>query len=507
MSRLTAYLLALLLGALPFSAPGVFRGPAENGPALRALLVACDHFVSQPDTAPAAEHNVAILREALEKDIRGYAHLETRADAAATPAALEQAVSEAFAGAREGDVSLLYLSTHGVFDEGRSSASAALLLSDGREETPLHPARLQAMLDRVPGIKVLILDACNSGAFIGKGLSGGADRVYFTGPGYRVLCSAGGSEASWYFQDARDAAASGASYFATVLADGLGAGGDYAADANRDGCVTLGEMYDFLLENYAASTPQVYPQSDGDFPLLRYDPGAEREITKAVTGLSFGDTLLTAGQSAVTFSFTVRRPVELYYQLVYHEDGVWQFGQAQHFQDGETEDGLTLPGRKERTLQLDTGAEDAFGYVMIQLLTREAGQIVFQGARLLCVQPETEEIDLRAAVDPAFVPAMGQELCILAQHDVPCALSVNILDAGGRVVRRLAYDAPSRPQQLRPNASSFYWDGRDSRGNMAPAGVYTVQLRVRLGEKVFLRESAPVELLVPEGERRKENEP
>ena len=62
MSRLTAYLLALLLGALPFSAPGVFRGPAENGPALRALLVACDHFVSQPDTAPAAEHNVAILR-------------------------------------------------------------------------------------------------------------------------------------------------------------------------------------------------------------------------------------------------------------------------------------------------------------------------------------------------------------------------------------------------------------------------------------------------------------
>jgi hypothetical protein len=58
-------------------------------------------------------------------------------------------------------------------------------------------------------------------------------------------------------------------------------------------------------------------------------------VTQAITDLTFEDTLLTAGQSEVTFSFTVQRQVELYYQIVYHRDGGWQFDQAQHYLDGE----------------------------------------------------------------------------------------------------------------------------------------------------------------------------
>lgn len=500
MRAIAVYLLSLVLGFLPLSSFQTSTPSGEEKAVLRALLVGCDFFADQEDTWPAAAHNLGLVQQALEGDGRGYGLIRAVTDEIASPEQLEEAVRDTFQGAGKEDISLLYLSTHGVFDDGMSTATAALILSDGETDRLLYAPALEKMLDQVPGTKVLILDACNSGAFIGKGLSGGADRVCFSGPQYRVLCSAGGSEASWYFQQSGAAAASGASYFATVLADGLGAGGDYAADVNRDGRITLREIYDYLLENYAASTPQVYPQNDGEFALLTYDPQAPREIAKAVTGLTIQDTLLTAGQSRVTFSFTVRRPVELYYQVVYHENGVWQFAQAQHFLDGEGEEGLAAPGRKERTLLLDTGQEDASGYVMIQLLTREEGRVVFQGARLLCVQPAAGDVDLRVATDPAFLPGIGQELCILAQHDVPCALSVNILDASGKVIRRLAYETPSRPQQLTPNASSFYWDGRDSRGQPAPAGLYTVQLRVRLGDQVFLRESAPVELISLEDE-------
>ena len=484
-------LLAAWLCALPLKPAwkGFFPGPPPDRAVYRALLVGCEHFLTQEGTGTAAEHNVQIVGDALLKDGR-YALIRSRS--VSSPEQLDESIAEAFQGAKEGDTSLLYISTHGLFEEGEASnASAALILSDGREETKLYAAQLEEMLDRVPGHKILILDACNSGAFIGKGLSGGADRVCFIGPHYHVLCSAGGSEASWYFQGAEAASSAGASYFATVLADGLGPG----ADVNQDAVVTMDEIYAYLLENYAASTPQMYPQHDGAFPFFAYGEAEAPAVPKAVTGLTFEDTLLTAGQSRIAFSFTVQREVELYYQVIYHENGAWQFDQAQHFLDSEGEGGTVLPGRKARTLALNTGLEDAYGYVMIQLITLEEGRPVFQGARLLCVQPAEGEVQLRVAVDPAFLPDIGQELCILAQHDVPCALSVRILNQQGRVMRRLAYETPSRPQQLTPNASSFYWDGLTQTGEAAPAGLYTVQVQTCLGGRVFLSESAPVELI------------
>ena len=500
MRRITAYFLAVLLGLLlPF--PGRVeeeRSGPENHSTLRALLIGCDHFLTQPDTYPAASHNLEILSNVLLKDSRRYALIRSCADTIASAEELHAAVTEAFGDAQEEDTSLIYISTHGVFDQAGSNAGAALLLSDGTREELLYAPLLEDILDIIPGRKILILDACNSGAFIGKGLSGGADRVFFSGPRYKVLCSAGGSEASWYFQGAQDASSTGASYFATVLFNGLGGTGDYAADVNDDGQITLEETYAYLTENYAASTPQVYPQNDGRFVLYAYDAAEETTTQKAITDITFEDTLLTAGESSVSFSFTVRRPVELYYQIIYHENGAWQFAQAQQFLDGEQPDGTVLPGRKARTLDVNTGKADAYGYAIIQLITFEEGQPVLQGARLLCVQPAAGPVALQVATDPAFLPGLGQELCILAQHDVPCGITVNILDADGNLVRRLAYEAPSRPQQLSPNASSFYWDGRRSDGSPCQAGMYTVQLRVRLGGQTYLCESGPVELL--EGE-------
>ena len=465
----------------------------EEAPKLRALLIGCDHFLTQEDPWPAAEHNIRLLSDTLISDRRRYALIRSSSSAIASVEAFEEAVLNTFRSARENDISLLYISTHGVYSKEEGTAGSGLILSDGAEETLLTAPQLQRVLDQIPGTKMVILDACNSGAVIGKGLSG-ADTVFLSGPAYKVLCSAGGSEASWYYQSGSNAEAAGASYFASVLSSGLGAQGSFAADQNDDGEITLREAYAYLLDNYAASTTQAYPQNDGDFVLFSYDPYAPRRVNQAVTDLSFDDTLLTAGKTEVSFAFTVQRQVELYYQIVYHRDGAWQFDQAHHFLDGEQADGTVLPGRKTRTLSLET-ADDASGYAILQLITLEDGAPVFQGARLLCVQPASGEAMISVSAPSSFMPDAWQELPILVRHDVPCGLTVNILNAEGRTVRRLAYETPSRPQHLSPAGSVFYWDGLQTDGSPAPAGQYTVQVKVRLGGGVFTAVSEEITLL------------
>ena len=495
---LTALLLVLCCS--PARSAEYGSSPEEEPPKLRALLIGCDHFLTQEDTWPAAEHNIRLLSDTLINDQRRYALIRSYSSAIASVDAFEEAVLSTFRSARDQDISLLYISTHGVYSETGGTAESGLILSDGQEEALLTAPELERVLAQLPGVKMVILDACNSGAVIGKGLSAGGDKTFLSGPAFKVLCSAGGSEASWYFHTGSSAEAAGASYFASVLSSGLGMQGDYAADQNDDGDITLWEAYAYLLDNYAASTTQAYPQNDGNFVLFSYDPATPRRVTKAVTGLSFDETLLTAGDTEVSFSFTVQKQAELYYQIIYHRDGAWQFDQAQHFLDGEQADGTVLPGRKTRVLSLET-ASDASGYAIVQLITLEDGVPVFQGARLLCVQPASGETAVSVYTAPAFCPDAWEELPILVRHDVPCGLTVNILNEDGRTVRRLAYETPSRPQQLSPAGSTFYWDGRQTDGSPAPAGTYSVQAKIRLDGKVFSAVSEEITLLSLENER------
>ena len=71
---------------------------------------------------------------------------------------------------------------------------------------------------------------------------------------------------------------------------------------------------------------------------------------------------------------------------------------------------------------------------------------------------------------------------------------MSILDADGKTVRRLSYALPSRPQQLSPAASTFYWDGKTASGEWAPPGRYTVLVKARLGEIEYAGESRPFEV-------------
>ena len=155
-----------------------------------------------------------------------------------------------------------------------SGQEPMLLLSDGQTENGVTPAQLEAAFDGIDGTKVLILDACNSGAFIGKGLPSLPEEVHFLGDDFKVLTSSGALEESWYWsvddQNEAGTAGQGSFYFTQALVQSLSAAYGYPADQNRDGCVVLSELYEYLVLNHAASTPQVYPQSD-DFVVFRYD--------------------------------------------------------------------------------------------------------------------------------------------------------------------------------------------------------------------------------------------
>ncbi|MBR6525795.1 MAG: caspase family protein [Clostridia bacterium] len=482
MRKIFLFVLCMLLALPPFFA---FSEEEENPVRLRALLIGCDYFVSQDSTAPAAGSNVTLIAQALLRDTREYRRIVTEKDSLASPEELRSAIDHAYGGADENDVSLFYISTHGVYPKGQPLSEAALLLSDGEREHPLTAGELAELLSGVQGKKILILDACNSGAFIGKGLSLRAPENPFAGDDYFVLCSAGGSEESWYWKSQDDGDPSlqyGASYFATVLSKAFSPRS--ASDMNADGVVTLEEMYAYLYTNYAASTPQMYPQNSA-FPLFTYDVRS-RADHQVVSGLSFDQDVLLPGQNAMTFSYTLHEEARVYYQLIYYHQGKWDFEHAQMISESALEGGSALPGRKMRTLSLETEQLDTAGYVMLLLITREDDRMEMQASHLVCVQPAEGEIALSAYAGSAFYPDCGEEINIVVRHDLPCSLSVSIEDAQGNAVQRIAYSQPTRPQSF--PGTAFSWDGYTQDGTVAPEGEYTVRVETRTGgirQKVY----------------------
>lgn len=496
MRKAAGWLIVLLL-CTAFSAAAL----GEENTTLRALIVSADHFITQTDTGTAARTNAQAVKNALSADARGYQIIRTESDTLTSMDDLRQAVMETFGDADEDDVSVFYISTHGTYNIARSNAAAALLLSDGQTENEVTAVALQDIFDRIQGTRVLILDACNAGAFIGKGLSNPADETLFIGDHYKVLCSAGGAEESWYWQT-QTGEHRGASYFAAVLTNGLKKSKGFPADMNQDGEITLNEAYQYALRFYAASTPQVYPQTDDDFVLFACGASSTEDKTDAITDIQFDDTVLSGTQRQVQFSFTVRKPVEVIYQLVYYQQGEWQFETAQVIYD-QTEGDKLQTGRKTRTLTLSLSDEEdeTQGYVMVQLFTRsEDGTFWLEGGKLLSVQPSAGDIVLSVRLDKrSFHPDSGEELAVRILHDAPCSMTVSVQNISGETIRYLQYDTPSRPQHLTPEGSCFYWDGRLVSGERAPAGRYIIRVKTTFAGRMYVAYSGTVILREAEG--------
>lgn len=489
MHRLLVILLALL-HALPFALPA---RAARATPRLRALLVGADRFISQPNTQPAAENNLHQLAKALRGDSRGYERVVLSLNELSSLEAFEAVAKAAYEGAGPGDLSLFYITTHGILPEGGSPMDFAMLLSDGEKEHALTAGELHQALSRVPGEKLLIIDTCNAGALIHRGMEGKGLSTPFTEGGYRVLTASGGSEPSFFWSTGHGNLRGG-SYFADALVAGISQGGRYAADADQDGTVSLKELHAYLLANYAVATPHAYPLEDA-FPVLRYEPKPGLPGVNLLSNLTLGQSSFLPGDPELSFSFALNQRARLAYQLVYRRQELWQFTAPQVIADGELPDGSSLPGWKERSLVVSPVDGQSSGYVMLMLTTVLEDSATPHAQALLSVEPATGDPALGLSTPSSFSPAKGEELSIHVAHAFPVRLRLELMDAGGEPMALLFNNRPTRPMHLSGGGSLLYWHGRLPTGEMAPSGTYRLKVSCSVGEQRYAVLSDPFDIL------------
>lgn len=471
--------------------------PAAVRAETRALLVACSEFVTQPDLGNASSGNLHIIGSALVGALPRPSVLAIEDGTIGTVSALSAALQDAFGEADENDLSIFYLCTHGVLSSA-DDGQVYLLLGDGETETPLGAAQLFELVSGIQGEKLLILDACFSGALIGRGHP--LEQPHSPGvpaplplsldPSIHVLTSAAGNESSWYF-DSESLSTGALSYFASAFSTGLGLYGSAEADQNGDGEVTLEELYRYLNVAVPSSSCQLL-SAFAESVVLPAAKGAM--LSRPLTGFSYGSSLLASGEAALEFSFTAAKETAVQYRLIDYVDGHWDWAQAQTFLDeGDGENGLLTPGRKTRSLTLPgiTGADS--GHLMLQVFSVSGGELILCSERLIAVQSEQSDAELSVASRGTLQSGRG-ELPIRVSLSVPAELTVSVYDGEGRLVRRLASSQLTRPSA--DGATHLYWDGRNAQGELVPDGSYTVAAEALVGSS---RRKATCEVRVTGG--------
>jgi len=236
----------------------------------RALLIASSDYTDPALTklrAPTGD--VRALAEALADDAIGafeVAQLINR-----TTDDIQQEIEGFFEDARRDDLLLLYISGHGVLSQRRRFYVATV-------STKLKRLRATAIEDRFISdaiehsrarSTVLVLDCCHSGAFAHgfapKSAMGINVGEHFEGRGHVVLTASTALE--YAFEDAGDEtqvneidAALPGSLFTRCLVEGLSSGD---ADRDRDGRVSIDELYDYVYDSVRARSPHQTPGKSG----------------------------------------------------------------------------------------------------------------------------------------------------------------------------------------------------------------------------------------------------
>jgi len=452
----------------------------------RALLVACSDFITQPDLGSAISGNVQMIASALLGVSPRLGELSIEDGTIGTDAALEASIANAFGKAAEDDLSILYLCTHGVLSSS-DDGLAYLLLSDGKTETALSGSSLCGMLAPIQGDKLVILDACFSGALIGRGAQSRPNRPedtdnrlppvpdtsamaaepFLADTSIHVLTSASGHESSWYY-DSQQLATGAVSYFATALSSGLGLYGTPEADLNGDALISLRELHSYLSAAVPSSSCQLLTSDDA----LSLPTVGKAMLSRPLSGFSYGESLLMADSPSLDFSFTVTQETAVQYRLIDFDEGKWNWAEAKTFLDGGDDgSGVLSPGRQTRTLTLSEVMPDESGYLMLQVFSLTDEELILCSERLIAVQPAQCNSPLSFFCPDAYVPG-SKEMDIAIATSVPAEITVSVYDAQGSLVRRICQSQMTRP--VPGDITHVYWDGRDQSGKRVQNGHYTV---------------------------------
>ena len=347
---------------------GVWRSRSAAG-TTRCLLIGCDRFVSMPSTEPAGANNVDTMAALLRDFLPEGSSIIRQVNGPGTVAGFEQTAEDAFRKAKRGDTSLIYLSTHGILVQHDGPAERdggnemALLLSDGTEEERLTPGKLREILDKIPGEKILILDACHSGAVIGRE----SGKNFFENSGCRVLVSGGAEEESWFWNSGEDGY-TGTGCFTAAMDCALRASDPEQIDPDGNGEVSLRELTDRVRAIHGASTAYCYPENSTE---KLFDLPNDRRAGSRLQGVAFGEPERDGDGVKLPIRYRAGEKVRVMYQLVPSRNGKWDFEHSVRLPDKERTGlirGLVSPGEKDRKIRLTLQSLGEDGKALLQII-------------------------------------------------------------------------------------------------------------------------------------------
>src|ERR1700712_2982658 len=243
--------------------------PTDGTTGRRLALVIATGSYADPAMAKlrAPGRDASDLATVLNDEAIGGFEVETVLDAPAE--SLRRQIAKFCAQVAPGDLALVYLSCHGVLDDrGRLYYATTDTDRSLLSATAVPSAWLNEQLEDCRGRRqILVLDCCHSGAFA-KGAKGESDLALgerFEGRGRVVLTGSRGTEYS--FEHDEVVGSSTSSVFTCALVEGLRSGD---ADRDRDGIVSVGELYDYAYDVVRSKEARQPP------PLWTY--GAEGDL-------------------------------------------------------------------------------------------------------------------------------------------------------------------------------------------------------------------------------------
>ncbi len=223
-----------------------------------------------------------------------FLKIDTLVDSQATKNNILNKIRSTFSGSKESDISYFYFSGHGALLNQTSYLCPVDF--NGNVSTAISVDELQSVLSTIPGKKVVFIDCCHSGGFIGKSgsaievngiesnnylnqfngniISAFADRIISKGPltssEYQVLTSSHWFQSSYELNPPNSKPFG---VFTQALYEGCSLPYNTAADLNHDDKISLHEAYQFIRQWIFSllinQSVQVFP-SNSPFTIFEY---------------------------------------------------------------------------------------------------------------------------------------------------------------------------------------------------------------------------------------------
>jgi hypothetical protein len=267
----------------------------QNEIVYRAFCVGVGDYIQGSDNdLNAPPYDVDRMRQILQQcrfdtSNTSFSNISYLKDWQATKSNILQGISSAFSGADSNDISYFYFSGHGSRLGNTSYICPADITSF--VDSAISVDELEVALSAIPGTKVVFLDSCYSGGFIGKSIdetitskeklesfnsevinifSQAQPKGLLTTNRYKVLTSCHYYQICW---EIRPEEGDPFGVFTMALCDGCGYSGSYPADTNLDTMVSLQEAYlyvrDWVFSYRISQDVQVYP-NNSTFTIVEY---------------------------------------------------------------------------------------------------------------------------------------------------------------------------------------------------------------------------------------------